>query len=319
MNADHIGFLSYQTNFSDCQIKIGDEMIPSHKSTLCQSNFFKAKLLEYSTLDLSKFDPYFIHRILKYMYGFKLSLTGNELFAIVKLSKEIEFPQLEVHGTCQLKNNKPLYILDVLIKVDNTLRETKKQRFVSGDVMKTFCLQKFQEIGQEKFIDSKETFDKFKSMSEDLRMELLVAPNFDNEEDSLLLEENDRDIQIREHFSTLLSQKSQLHCTLKSNNFEFGSHKFAKIIQNGNNPRLAFCSFPIKKGMNDIEICMKITKVSWVGVGVCETETHGTNLWSMNECIWTTNQKTHQSSGHLNYQTNDIIRMKISTKEQELY
>ena len=86
--------------------------------------------------------------------------------------------------------------------------------------------------------------------------------------------------------------------------------------------------------MRDIEIAMKITYKSWIGVGVCEAskvdnkdstwnysggfDKHGTNLWSMNGYTWTTDSKTHQQSGKPSYVNGDVIIMKIFNKEQML-
>eukprot|EP01080_Neovahlkampfia_damariscottae_P000626 gene626-8130_t len=411
--------LLYKDDFSDCQIKIGSDLFPGHKTILFQSKNFKDELLENSTLDLSQYDPYLIHRVLKYMYGFKLQVNGDELFSLVKLSKKLNYDELQVHCTSQLTDMKPEYILDLLAKTEDELRNVYNERFYAKDVMKIYCLEKFQEIGHEKFFDSKETYQKFESLSDDLKMELIVTANINSQEDSILPEDKDRTIQIREHFSKLLSEKICFDCVLKSKNFEFQSHKllfysspyfvkefkskdtinfddqdealkllynvaydpsielndeedelfeeFSKkygldftqstssnkikwdcfqnnfvvedkeckrIKQTGSNPRMAFTSYQIKKGMRDVEIAMKINYVSWVGVGVCEGskvelkdfswnysggyDKHGTNLWSMNGYTWTTNANTHQKSGKPSYSSNDIIELKICTKEQVL-
>jgi hypothetical protein len=103
------------------------------------------------------------------------------------------------------------------------------------------------------------------------------------------------------------------------------------IQQNGSDPRLAFSSFIIKKGMRDVSLQMKIGFVSWVGVGIVEAskvekkdftwnfngefKDHQTHLWCVNGYIWTNSKKKLWQPGFSNGQ---LIDLKVCVKEQKL-
>jgi hypothetical protein len=409
--------LLFKEEVSDVKLNIGGHVFPGHKNILCQSPVFMESLKSSSFLDLSKYDPVLMHRVLKYMYGFKLKVSGKELLDLVELSKQIEFLPLEVHCTHQLQDLSPLDILDLLDKQEKIIRKEWNERFFQDDFIKLYCLEKFQSYGGD-FFENKEIYERFQLLDEDLKLELNITPKIENEEDSMIPEDKDREIQIREHFSNLAVTKFGFDCVLKSNKTEIKSHKllfysspyfvdqfrnsdtiefenaekelellqkviydpktelddsneelFDKfcelyqldlsavsstksigwdvhkstftvstdkktITQNGSDPRLAFSSFVIKKGMKDVAIQMEIGYKSWVGVGVVEADKvqkqdftwnysggfdkHGTNLWSMNGYTWTTDSQTHQKSGKPSYTNGKVIDLKVCVKEQKL-
>jgi hypothetical protein len=105
------------------------------------------------------------------------------------------------------------------------------------------------------------------------------------------------------------------------------------ITQKKTDPRLAYSSFVIEKGYQDVEIQMKIVCVTWIGVGVAEAskvkmkdftwnysdyDKHETNLWSMNGYIWTTNSQTHKTSGKPSYINGNLINLKVCVNEKKL-
>jgi hypothetical protein len=216
--------LMMNPTYSDITLSVGNIKIPAHKSFLTQAKaWFNSIKPETTTLDLTKYSPQYVIKILKYMYGSPLMCTGTDIFNIITIAREIQFEELEIHCIHQLSDLSPMGVLDLLEKTEEYLRVNKKVRMDPTDNLKKLCFDFYQK--NKTLFDTKEAHDRLMKLDKDLYIEMIVLPEFDEGGGSLIPDDGAREEQIRIHFFNLRKLGMFTDFKIVSGNYKEDLHR----------------------------------------------------------------------------------------------
>jgi hypothetical protein len=235
--------LTLSRDLSDLIIKIGDKHLYGHKALFSQTNILKNVNPDTNQVDLEDVNGDMFYRLCKYLYGKPLIVEGPELIPLIEMSRKFEFKELELHVVNQLRELKPIEIVNILSKTEEKVRRDYKQKFYSEDLIKQLCFEFYQENKEE--FNNLECYKAIQhDMDEDLRLELLVSPDVKDEEHRLVPADVERVKSLNEHLSSLVKKKE--YSDLKLISKDGTSFDFHKILFYG-------APFLKKKSSNEIK------------------------------------------------------------------
>ena len=227
-------------NCSDLSILLKkDARIPVHKAIISQSKILLKLLVndKEKEIDWTSYDPSISLKVLKYLYGKQIKLHSDQIIPVIYFARDFEIPNLEIHCVAQLKLLQPSGILTVLSQNEDYIRNVKKQRFLVGDYLKTWCLEYYQK--NQKEFDSKLMWDQIQKFDEDLKIEMITLPSLEDNE-TIIPKDSLRIDQLYSHLKKLTKENLFCDFTLKCDDLKLLSHK------------IVFCDIPyFSKRLND--------------------------------------------------------------------
>eukprot|EP01080_Neovahlkampfia_damariscottae_P010732 gene10732-3352_t len=209
--------------FSDMNIVVKKDLkIPAHKAVISQSRFFFEKLKTENEIDWTSYDPSISLKVLKYLYGKKIILESDQIIPVIYFARDFEIPHLEIHCVAQLSTLLPDGILTVLSQNEDYIRNVKKQRFLVGDYLKTWCLEYYQKNLEE--FDSKKMWDQIQKFDDDLKIEMITLPSLEDNE-TIIPKDGLRIDQLFNHLKNLSKNKEFCDFNLKCDDLSLASHK----------------------------------------------------------------------------------------------
>eukprot|EP01080_Neovahlkampfia_damariscottae_P003694 gene3694-6508_t len=210
-------------SFSDIILKINGKKIYGHKAMFSQTNL----KLDENEIKIENVDGNLFMRLVKYLYGKQLIVEGKELLPLIELSRKFEFKELEIHVVNQLRELTPIEILKILLTTEEKVRKETGMRFYSEDLIKALCFEYYQENYEEfNTLECYKTIQK--EMDEDLRLELIVSPEIEDEQQSQVPIDIERVQSLCNHLSKLSKKKE--FSDLKLISKEGKSFDFHKLL-----------------------------------------------------------------------------------------